>query len=214
MTKKRWLILLCFVLGLPAYAQKNRVEVGLGGYRAYHVMMYDYHPYTLAKLQYSRKILKSLSIGASFSFTQRNYTRSKDGFRFMNYYTIENYRISYSSLGKITERVDYYFFDLYGSYAKPISSNQAFRLFAGPTMAYGGNNYLTKLNLSPPPYNDLGSLEIDKRYEAYFGFTAGLGYDYFLWQKRINVGADCSAKCYLNNFPFQLNYGLHVGYNF
>ncbi len=202
------------MLTLPAYAQKNSVEIGLGGYAVSNVIMYDYNPYTLAKLQYSRKILKSLEIGASFTFTQRNYTRSEDGFRFMNYFTMENYRISQSSLGKITERVDYYFFDIYCEYIKALAGNQKFRLFAGPTIARGGNNYLTKLNLSPPPYNDLGSLEIEKKYETYFGFTAGLGYGYYFWKNRVSIGPEVLVRWYSNDFPFQLNYGLHVGYNF
>lgn len=73
MTKKRLLILVCFVLTLPAYAQKNRIEIGLSGYRFYDVLQYYKRPYILAKIRYHRAIQKHISLSTAFSFSQFSY---------------------------------------------------------------------------------------------------------------------------------------------
>src|SRR5690606_28441289 len=83
--------------------------------------------------------------------------------------------------------------------------------------AYGVNTILTDFKWIGDPNT---SAEAQFRYSTetrkaqYFGGVTGFRYDYRFWKERINAGANFSARYYFGDFPFQLNYGLQLGYNF
>ena len=56
--------------------------------------------------------------------------------------------------------------------------------------------------------------ETSAKREWYLGGIAGLRYDYTFWRDRINTGVYFKTRVYGGNFPFQVNYGLQLGYNF
>jgi hypothetical protein len=52
------------------------------------------------------------------------------------------------------------------------------------------------------------------RQESSFGALAGIRYDYSFWKNRLNAGLNFDARQYAGGFPFQVNYGAHVSFNF
>lgn len=200
-------ILLALILvttTLPGLAQKkNRIELGLGGYHFFDVIGYYNRPYTLGSISYQRNFSEDLVFRIGATNTIRNYL--------VDIYAVtltqEQYSGDKNAIDKIERRTLYYFFDLSVSYRFFDKGSNQFSAFAGPSMAYGRNEYLRAVHTDDYYEGELVS-------ETYSGAVAGLRYDYLFWQDRLNVGFEVLGRYYFGDFPFQLNYGLRVGYNF
>ena len=119
---------------------------------------------------------------------------------------------SFQSVGKQISGYEYRSFDVYGFYSLPIRDKVKFDFKIGPSVTSGVNGYLVHLSPNYPGAPDYVAYTEEKE-ETYYGAFTGISFDYLLWEKRIPVGLDLNAR-YYPNFPFQLNYGLHTGFNF
>jgi len=118
--------------------------------------------------------------------------------------------------GKIYDRSWYHYFEggvqlpLYRYKKHSFSANQFI------SIARGKDTYLTKVvTIERPddPFHIVSS-ESEIRRGTYFGGVTGVRYDYSLWKSRIILGANLSIRYYLEDFPVQVNYGIHSAYNF
>lgn len=208
---KKILLMIVFIITvLPAFAQKkkNRLEAGFGGYMFYNVLgQMDIRSRKILYFTYRRQITTQLGVFAS-------YAKAPIGAWLMTY---ENFTTDTASIGKIETRNKYQFFDLGMAYALLRYHSHQLSVTAGVSLAYGENAYKTKLIMAPGGIYGQGDI-IDVAYEwkneSYPGLIAGLRYDYFFWKKRVNAGIDFTIREYAHDFPFQINYGIHLGYNF
>ncbi|RYD99113.1 MAG: hypothetical protein EOP54_05410 [Sphingobacteriales bacterium] len=130
----------------------------------------------------------------------------------------EEYGMAIEAIGKIEHRNKYNYFDLGISYSILTIKKHQLNTSLGLSIAYGENSYLLNALWTPPtswePNGHPFHADYEEKMEAYFGALLSLKYDYFIWKNKINIGADFTARHYLNAFPFQVNYGVHLGYNF
>jgi|SRR5690606_19450844 len=231
--KHKILIILMMVSFLKSNAQRNRIEIGVGNYKIYNVVAQPDDLISQVQFTYSRNINNQLRLFSSYLRMPLN----------SRYLAIEEYLMSKEAVGKIENRGKYNYFDLGGAYKLWGFKNHTFSLSAALSLTYGENSYLTHVVWSDPKPGELYGrpfhADYDKKMESYFGGVAGLRYDYTFWKNRINIGVDIAARHYFgkknaklenphpntqvsdpnipggrNNFPFQINYGIHVGYNF
>lgn len=204
MRKKIFLILALFLAVVPASAQnKNRLELGVGGYHFFDVLSYYNRPYTLGSISYHRNFSEYLAIQIRATNTIRSYLVDKYGVTL----TQEQISADKDAIDKIERRTLYYFFDILASYRFLNKGGNQFHAFMGPSFAFGKNEYLRKI------YTD-DFYETEVVSESYSGMLAGFRYDYLFWHNRLNIGAEILGRYYFGDFPFQINYGLRMGYNF
>ena len=72
----------------------------------------------------------------------------------------------------------------------------------------------TPLEYESYGWNCLGLQGTENEEKGYFGALAGIRYDYSFWKNRLNAGLNFDARQYAGGFPFQVNYGGHMGFNF
>jgi len=207
MNKKALLFILIFFTGWSSYAQQHRVEAGIGRYKFYAHVSQLYDNIGMFHIKYSCQVVPKIRLGLAFSQTPVNSLML----------TGERHPFDSASLNKLVYRGKYQYYDVECAYTFFQKPRHNIHGFTGISLAHGKNSYLDWLVLAPGPPHGQGDV-IDVRFvekaESYFGLFAGIGYDYFFWKKRISTGSDVSVRWYSNGFPFQLNYGLHVGYNF
>lgn len=206
---KEKIMLLCLLCGfLDTSAQKNRLEIGIGGYRFSNVIMQQNDIVNSLSLNYSRKISESFS-----AFIQYSRLPVK-GWLLVQ----EEYAMAIEAIGKIENRSKYNYFDLGAAYNMLTIKKHHLNIGFGPSVAYGANNYLINALWTPPtpeePNGHPFHAEYEKKMEAYIGALLNLKYDYVILKNRVNLGADLAVRHYFNAFPFQINYGIHMGYSF
>ncbi|MFT4062225.1 MAG: hypothetical protein QM642_07705 [Edaphocola sp.] len=231
---KRASIIVLFLLSfLQSSAQKNRVEIGIGNYKIYNVIAQSEDLPTQLQLTYSRSINNRVNFFLSYVRLPLNSL----------YLSVEEYLMAKDGVGKIETRGKYSYIDIGGVYKLKNYHSHTLSLSAAVSLAYGKNRYLTHVVWSEPepgePYGHPFEAAYETKKEAYLGGLAGLRYDYTFWKNRINIGVDFAARYYFgkknahlenpypntivpdpnipggrHSFPFQINYGLHVGYNF
>ena len=183
-----------------SFCQKNNIEIGVSKYKFYNLKSNYNSPYVQYSIGSSRKISNHLAIGF-------NYARSHHSTEL----TYESYIVQDppSTTQQITIfRRKYTFLMPYISFTQKTFKNQVFQAGLGPSKASGENGYYQEsVTLISHP-----SVLYFKK-ESYYGGIAFLGYDYFFWRNRINIGADLQARYYVD-FPFSITYGLQLGYNF
>src|SRR5690606_26539 len=160
--------------------------------------------YNLASLTYHRQVSGQWSVRLEATSTTHTHLERASQ---MKPKTIHHDRsIDKENINNIISRGGYYLFDVAASYRFFTKHNHEVSAFAGLSMAYSHNLYLKDVMPFRAP--------TEWTYEAYSGSLGGLRYDYLLCQDRLNIGFEVLGRYYFGDFPFQLNYGLRVGYNF
>lgn len=207
--------------------------MGLGGYKFSNVIMQQNSLINTFNIQYSRKVTDNL-----FAYTQ--YTKAP----IKGWLLAEvNFSLAKESIGKLTNFMKYNYFDIGLQYQLIRYKNHTISSLGALSITYGKNRYLTHVVWSDPepgePYGHPFHSDQEYKIECYFGGIAGLRNDYAFWKNRINIGIDIAARYYFgkknanldnphpntqvpnpninegrHNFPFQINYGVHLGYNF
>lgn len=199
--------LLC-IGSLSANAQKNRLEAGMSGYKFTNVIGQQTDPVNMFDIGYARSIGPRLSACAQ-------YTRAP-----IKGWLLAEQRpaMAKESVGKLTTYNEYNYFDLGIRYELYRHGNHVFAASTYASFAYGQNSYLTEVLWMEPsslePNGHPFHAEYENRKEGYWGAVAALRYDYAFWKSRMNIGPEIAMRFYSKGFPFQINYGLHLGYNF
>src|SRR5690554_3872073 len=216
------------------HAQKNNIEIGITNYKFSNVLNQPEFPFNNGyNIKYTRNISNHLNSYINYIFTPTNSSI---------FISTEQIMFSTESVGKLIGRKAYHYFDLGASYNLFKYKKHTFSTYAGLSIAYGKNEYLSYIEMSKSKSNYeiwIGRRENQEVMEAYFGGVIGLKYDYLFWKDRLNIGVNFGARKYLNknnahleiqdpnlqhidpnipggrhDFPFQINYGIHLGFNF
>ncbi len=227
---------LLFVSFSSLNAQKNNIEIGMGNYKFYPDNYYQllYAPIlNNFNINYSRLINKNVSLYVNY--LNAPITSSA----LMKVNSLEE-----GNNGKLLERYKYHYFDIGVGYQFLHFKKHSLSINGALSLAYGTNLYYTfgvwsggfPEHQIPP---ELTYFELDRIKEAYFGGALNLKYDYLFWKDRLNIGMNFGARKYLSkknahleikdpnlqhidpnipggrhDFSFQINYGIHVGFNF
>lgn len=125
-----------------------------------------------------------------------------------------NYLDDPESIGKIISSYNYKSFNVFAAWHADIAKNIKIGLQAGPSISQVENEYLRSLTFySTDPGLGCGTFTSELVTDTYLGGVANLSFDYLFYKNRIPFGVDLGARHY-RNFPFQYNYGLHLGFNF
>jgi hypothetical protein len=168
---------------------------------------------SIAGVSYEREIKYCYGIGAQYAFWWGDPEKQRRSDEYPTFFYTNNYRDEFSSIGKQLSGRSYDTYDIYGSYQLPLGEYLNLALKFGPSITVGKNIYLKSLMyFSTGPLGDY-TFEVEVKRGTYFGGLTSLSLDYTFWKDRIPVGLDLTSR-YYHNFPFQLNYGLHTGFNF
>jgi hypothetical protein len=199
------------------FAQKNRIEINMGGYKMYNVFGEAHSIDNTLGLNLSRKINEKMTLemgyrlhGAWVLYRDRDLIPVRQ-------LSIEEKVDGYDDTGKLIERQNYHYFDAGVRYEVFSAKNQALSFRQDLSVAYGTNVYLKDLSalwISPDEPFHIIVAELEGKKEAQIGGVTGIAYDYHLWENRINIGLDVATRYYTGGLPFQINYGIHLGYNF
>lgn len=214
MIKKTSLTALCITaMLLSAVAQKNSIEISMGGYMMPGVIVYNHSMTNVVGLTLGRKINERTELTLGYVFPNAQGILTYGMGRLLS---SEEILDSYDDLGKLFDRWRYHYWDAGVRYKIVAIGNHSLKAFQSISLAHGENDYLENMGVVPIPGNSSHTvfIEYETKKECYMGGTTGLSYDYTFWKNRINIGAHFAARYYLKNFPFQVNYGLHLGYNF
>lgn len=213
--------LILIVFGaLQSSAQKNSIEIGIGGYHFYNVITSHDRLLSTLNLTYQRKIVDKTSIFVSYTRIPFYFNGSNSNMSSNSNYkpiTTEEFDTDTNSIGKLHERYNYYYFDLGASYNFLEKKQHVFQIQLGASIANGINTYKTNLVLSfpsPEGWVDIINMEKDFIRETYFGGLLGIRYNYSFYKDKISIGGGATTRIYNKGFPFQMNYGVSVGYNF
>lgn len=208
MLKKYIISLFLFASATAATAQKNRIEIGRNGYKFYAVLdQLGLRQASMVSVKYKRSITERMGIFAGYAVAPVNAWLL----------VTENSMSDINSVGKIESRKRYHFFDAGLNYSLLKMKRHTLSAGLAASFTFGDNIYKTKLVLAPPPpygQGDIIDIAYDIRKEYYWGAVTDIRYDFTFWKNRINAGADLAARIYSGGFPFSLNYGIHVGFNF
>jgi hypothetical protein len=216
---KKYFIILTAVILLAqnASAQKNSIEVGAGVYNLYHTLdpydsklMYDnIESMFYLNIKYQRQINDRLGIYGQY--TPRLPLNGGGNLASVRSFTQE-------SVGKITDYMDYSYFDAGAAYRLLAYRKHTVSGFGALSMGYGKDQYLTAFSEPDPPTTTWEeawpTVEYKEKRATYWGGVLGLRYDYAFWKNKMTVGANFAARYYLAGFPFQINYGVQVGCRF
>ncbi|HRP90837.1 MAG TPA: hypothetical protein PKX92_12465 [Edaphocola sp.] len=213
-------IIIILILSLPittfAQDKKNRVELGLGRYYvpADFVTSY-YNLIELGTVSYFRTISPKIEIFTGYSHLPFGIPmlfkwREFPGVPNRGSFIFAENEIGKENYGKIIGRYNAKAMDLgvtYKIFKKNKHSIKVISALSGITTL---NVYLD--HFYQRDKFDMIIYATEKR-EWHFGGMAGLRYDYTFAKNKFNIGAFSNARAYFN-FPFQVNYGIHVGYSF
>ena len=213
---KHFLLLLFFFISVSSFSQtKNSVKIHSAGFSFPSIMneynkKYSYHSInSIAGISYEREIKNNFAIGGQYALWW-----GKPLSRGPRVAVATNELIGDSaSLDKILSRFNFNTYDVYGIYNIILNKNIKIGLKAGPSITKGENEYLRSFMYYSQEEPVCLTFETETVKETYYGAFTSLSFDYIFWQGRIPVGVDFSGRFY-RNFPFQVNYGLHLGYNF
>ena len=209
--KKYFLLSLLGLTSVSAVAQKkNRIEIGMFRYQfAGAQQQSSCSPFlnlTVPSISYERMIGPRFGV-----FVQ--YVGIPDN---SNIDYVSREEVSEKTIGKATHRSSLNYADLGATYKllQPGRRHQL-TLRAGISKAWGSSVYITSYDPIPRPWDwEWGPATADFRQERFFGALAGIRYDYSFWKNRLNAGLNFDARHYAGGFPFQVNYGAHLGFNF
>ena len=165
----------------------------------------------------SRKIKENIAIEVKYYFPNTNFNPDRTLASPYRFLTTEEEIDNYNDIGKLIRRWSYHYFDVGIRYEAFSAKNQSLSFRQNLSLAYGTDVYLTDLGAlwisSDEPFHIIYR-QYDKRKKVHYGGVTGIAYDYHLWKNKINIGLDVAVRYYTGGFPFQVNYGLHLGYNF
>jgi hypothetical protein len=207
--KKKIQVLACLLLGLnaPVTAQTARLQLNMGNFTV---------PYNLDKnifngffnqagISYSHQLTGQFSIKASYNkwmLLSIRYPIYAIGYA-------ERLKQPFYEVGQILGRSGHNMIDVSGTYQHKLNHKHALWAGLGVSYTWGKYSEITKI------YNGGWGreLRIEQKKSKHIGLMAELGYNYFMLNNRINIGASESVRAY-PNMPLQLYFNLNLGYNF
>ncbi len=202
-----FLTLILFI-AIDSIAQKNSLEIGLGRTLVFNVQEQNEDKIQIASARYTRRISEHLAFYVQYSRSPLNsnavaynswkeYDEDGNMFYYYGKYNYLDFAAQYEAINYKAHRIS---------------------VSAGPSVAFGKNTYFDNMVIAEPnpgePYGHIIFADLMQRNAFYFGAAASVRYDYSFWKSKFNVGPDISLRYFFNGFPAQLNYGLHLGFNF
>jgi len=195
----------------PAFsvsAQKNNIELALCGYKFFSVVQQLNAPFNMLKIKYSRYITPNNSLFVQYSHAPLNGWLSAE----------VNSGLAKESLGKLTSHNQYNYYDLGIQHDFIKHARHTLAGFLGISVANGTDQYLSAILWTEPTSSEPNGhpfhAEYDDRSGVYGGFISGVRYDFSFAKSRLKIGPSFWVRYYTNSFPFQINYGVSMGYNF
>lgn len=216
---KKLIVVFIFILvsNFQLIAQNNSVNIFVGRYDLYHNSIVGNNKGKLIRLigiDYNRKLNDKLEIGARF-FRPSAVNPFSEAYMGENYLSSHLQIKWYDDEGKLYNRKDYHYWDLGVRYEMVKIKKHSFNIIQYLSLAHGKDSYVDKIIAFEYPNEfHIIYLILETKKASYWGGVTGIDYNYHLWNDKVNIGAEVSARYYLNNFPFQLSYGLRIGYNF
>lgn len=197
-------------------AAKNSFSLQTGTFHYFVVKEQNGGPFNFLGANYNRLLNKRLSIYTQFMYQFGENDASNDyeeNWKTFDYDRYDEDRYSIRTSGK-----NYSFWDLGIQYLFYEYKDVSFSANLGVSAAEGTRIYMQYVydtayyNGFLYPYSH--SVEKLKR-ETIFGGTLGLAAHYSFMDDRFTVGSSITARRYFAQyFPFQLNFGVHIGVNF
>lgn len=113
--------------------------------------------------------------------------------------------------GDVQSRFDYQFVELSALYTLPCSASQELYAQAGLSYSWGYNDKVKYTYHEPGAFDWLVESETEK--SSHLGGIAQIGYNYFLFKRRINLGVSAAMR-YYPKLSAQYYTNVNVGYNF
>jgi hypothetical protein len=118
----------------------------------------------------------------------------------------------YSNVGAMEHRRAYKMYDAYAAYKLDCFRKHKVVAGLGASYCWGLNTYIDSIIIVP------GSIEEYRiRHESkadYYGLLASLRYDYVTLRNRVNAGLDFKYRKYFGLYACELDYGVHITFNF
>jgi hypothetical protein len=209
--KKKIQVLACLLIGLnaPVTAQTARVQLNMGNFTVPYEFDRDIFNGFInqAGISYTHQLSGSFSIKASYNkwiLFSNAYPYSFNGYG-------ARPQQSLFSVGRIIRRYNHNMIDVSGTYQHKLNHKHA--LWAGLGVSYTWGEYEYVKSFYKPFGNSDAILDVESKSAKYLGLIGELGYNYFMFNNRINIGVSESVRAY-PNMPLQLYFNLNLGYNF
>lgn len=209
---------LIFAIPSNLLAQKNNLEISVGNMSIPSDISTSNRLLKQCGLSLSRNIDHKSSVSLSYEQLMNNYVFFNIptfGHIGKSHYSFDN-EVVPENIGKIINRYDAKSIDFTIGYLFAKFGSHSLKGFAGVSTITTVNSYLT--HCSPraivPAFECLDLSTYAEKREWYLGGLAGVRYDYSFWKNRLNAGAYFKARAYNKDFPFQMNYGLQLGFSF
>lgn len=202
--------LLVFTTAIGYGQNKHHFDFSLGRYKAYGTYKFHDNDDKIHTAQWRYQFDFNKNVGIYIAVN-----RAPTG---GNTFAAERGLADTNGIGKRQAWGKYYFYDLGLNYNLYQYKHHCISVNAALSYAKGEDIYLKSMIWLPSwsggPGFHIIEFENENKKAAYWGAVAGLRYDYYFNKDRCKVGAYFSGRYYGNDFPFQLNYGLGIGYVF
>lgn len=195
-------------------AQNNRVELDLGRFYFPGVKSYNQPVVRQIGIAYSRSLKNKLELRIGYTmspFSFLDFTFDDPSFFRKQRIMTWDRQDSEANIGKVIRRHNGHIFDIGGKYPLYRFKKHTLGAELGLSLIQVQNTYLKDM-LRIDPW-EVRTVYEDK-IEWYFGVSGGLTYSYSFAKDKFDAGAYLRARPYSRDFPFQLNYGIQIGYRF
>ncbi len=211
MKKVLLLLFLLGQIGLKAQTKKHSLTIGVDRDKLFNVF-HDPKSYQFnnAYLRYTYSFYVDFGL-----FVEYNTQKYGD-----TWFAMTRPRFSYESEGKLVKISEIHYADIGLSYNLFSHHKHSVQLRTGISRAFAPRNlYPSVIIIVPPrypgdPYAHGWSSGGKVISEKYWGGVTGINYGYTIWQQRLTLGANFSARYYTHDVPFQINYGIFSSFNF
>jgi hypothetical protein len=115
--------------------------------------------------------------------------------------------------GSILYRNKYKMCDLILTYEFTLSKRSRLNYGVGVSYTSGKNTVIDSIYFNPnPPYD--GIIYTQLQNAEYWGIVPVIKYDYLIYNNRISIGADIRCRKYFALYSVQIDYGVHLAFNF
>lgn len=220
MTRKILPLLLCFVAfyahaqtKLVTPRQHHTITIGASDFMFFNVHGYTRVAYPTFNFNYQYRFTEKFGARAGYSFWREGqiYKSIYSSVKFLGLFDANN------PIGARYSSNSFRYFDIAGVYTKRFTHNHSINVFAGPTLCTYNDVHIKSISTTIQPNGERHIVAITT-YEVpnqkAIGGMAGLEYNVTFWKDRINAGADVNGRTYPGKVPLNINYGLHIGFDF
>jgi hypothetical protein len=118
----------------------------------------------------------------------------------------------YNNVGALEHRRAYKMYDAYAAYKLNGFKKHKVTAGLGASYSWGLNTYIDSIFVDPTNY-EARIITHETNY-SYYGLLASLRYDYVTLRNRVNAGFDFKYRKYFGLYACQLDYGVHITFNF